>query len=132
MQLGQFERTVAGTIFGAVLPDAIAGGPRDLEILALHERALSMMPRGRAYGVRAAFLAVALFMPLLLCARPRTLMGLGALEREECLARLLDHRGYLMRQLGLLLKVFTCLAYFQHEDVRRRYGLPPAADAGRP
>jgi hypothetical protein len=132
MQLAQFERTVACTIFGTIVPDAIQGTPRDAEVLALHEQALALMPPLQAYGVRAAFLAAALLAPLVLCARPRTLMALGVEDREECLARLVHHRRYLVRQLGLLLKMFTCLAYFQHEGVRRSYGLPPAADPSVP
>jgi hypothetical protein len=55
-------------------------------------------------------------------------MGLATPDREECLARLVAHRRYLMRQLGILLKTISAMAYLQQDGVRSAFGLPPVAD----
>ena len=129
MRITDPERAVVRALFEAVIPgSATRPGAATVDLVPHHEAFLSGMPRAQAAGIRALFLLVALVGPLLLLGRARTLVRLPAPEREELVSRLTGHRIYLVRQLGLVVKMSACFSYFQHDDVRRAYDLPPVAD----
>jgi hypothetical protein len=132
MRLTAFERKATRAIFEAILPGTEDGLPAAAEhdLLAVHVEFLAAMPAVQRLGFRCGAVAAALAAPLLMMGRPCTLLALAPAEREVCLARLLGHRSYPVRQLGLLLKVAACMAYFQIDDVRATYGLPPVKDPG--
>lgn len=93
-----------------VATEDAAGFLRDIGIRA---------PGHVAWGIRAV-LWLALFAPLLLGGRLRTLLSLSMAERAALWNRALDHRWYSVRQLALLLKAFACLVRY---DVPRAGGV---------
>lgn len=134
MRLTEYERAVHRAVFDALLPGIEGGAPaaRDHDLIGSHERMLSEMPRPHALAFRGAFLGVQLVLPLAMLGRPSSFTRLDAAARERALDRLAKHRGYLLRQLALILKTAASFAYFQQDRVRAHFGLPPVADPGAP
>jgi hypothetical protein len=134
MRLTEYERDVHRAVFDSLLPGIPGGAPaaRDCDLIGAHERMLTDMPRPHALGFRGAFVGVQLVLPLAMLGRPTTFTRLDAEARERALERLAKHRGYLLRQLALLLKTAASFAYFQMPSVRAHFGLPPVADPGVP
>ena len=132
MRLNGVERAVTLAVFDAVLPGLAGGAPaaRDHDLIGAHERMLGAMPRVQALGFRAAFVVAELALPLLTLGRARRFSRLAQAERVEALTRVVHHRVYLVRQLGLLFKTAAGFAYFQQDGVRAHFGLPPVADPG--
>ena len=71
-------------------------------------------PAKVGWGVRAV-LWLALFAPLLLAGRVRTLLSLPRDEAAALWTRALDHRWYGVRQLALLLKAFACMLRYDDD-----------------
>jgi hypothetical protein len=82
-------------------------------------------------GLRVAVWVVAL-APAWALGRAQTLDELPAAGRTELIARLLDHRAYLVRGLATLLKLTATLAMMRSPAVRARSGYDRAADARSP
>lgn len=129
MRLSNLERAVTLAVFDAVLPGIAGGAPaaRDHDLLGAHERMLAGMPRPHALGFRAAFVATELGLPLAMLGRLGRFSRLGQADRIAALERVVKHRAYLIRQVGLLFKTAAGFAYFQVEGVRAHFGLPPVA-----
>jgi hypothetical protein len=132
MRLSGFERAVHLAVFDAVFPGIPGRVPaaRDHDLVGAHERMLAEMPRPHAVGFRLAFVALQVLLPLALLGRPVPFTWLARERGEEAIHRLVKHRGYLLRQLGLLIKTAASFAYFQQPGVRAHFGLPPVADPG--
>ncbi|MBI4864551.1 MAG: hypothetical protein HY815_30485 [Candidatus Riflebacteria bacterium] len=132
MKLAGLERTALEAIFDTVLPSgAQAGTSGDLpEMVAAHQSLLERLPSSHAGLIRLGMVAAAILLPIMIMGRPRTLMGLTKEERERCLAGLVGHRYYGLRQIGVALKLVCGLAYFGAPGVRSRHGLPPSRDPG--
>lgn len=75
-------------------------------------------PMGRI-GMRAALL-VAMLSPVLLLGRLRSFAALDSTERAAVLARICSHRLYMLRGLGVLLKLAASMAMFRVASVRGR------------
>lgn len=71
-------------------------------------------PAKVGWGVRAV-LWLALFAPLLLGGRLRTLLSLPRHEAAALWARALDHHRYGVRQLAMLLKAFACMLRYDDD-----------------
>ena len=131
MHLNAFERRVTAAVFDALLPgNASAPAARDHDLIGAHERMLTAMPKPHACGFRAAFVAAELGLPLVLLGRPGRFSALDLASRELAMKRLVYHRVYLARQVGLLFKTAAGFAYFQIDAVRAHFRLPPVADPG--
>ncbi len=82
-------------------------------------------------GLRVAVWVVAL-APAWALGRAQTLDEVPAATRTELLARLLEHRAYLVRGLATLLKLTATLAMMRSPAVRARSGYDRVADAHSP
>lgn len=129
MRLSNLERAVTLAVFDAVLPGIAGGAPaaRDHDLLGAHERMLAGMPKVHAMAFRAAFVATEFGLPLGMLGRARRFSRMALADRVSALERVVKHRAYLLRQLGLLFKTAAGFAYFQVEGVRAHFGLPPVA-----
>ncbi|MEZ4255444.1 MAG: hypothetical protein R3A78_06975 [Polyangiales bacterium] len=77
-----------------------------------------------ALGLRFALL-LATLAPIWLGGRWRLLPSLAPAERGVLLARMLGHRSFAVRELGMFLKVATCMALFRSDAMRAQTHYDP-------
>ncbi|MDB4929564.1 MAG: hypothetical protein JWM10_2048 [Myxococcaceae bacterium] len=70
-------------------------------------------------GMRAA-LVVAMLSPVFILGRFVTFTALGPAERSDVLARVCSHRVFVLRGIGVLLKLTASMAMFRVASVRAR------------
>ncbi|MBI4869040.1 MAG: hypothetical protein HY816_19035 [Candidatus Wallbacteria bacterium] len=128
MNLHPSELEALASLIEAILPGMGAGE----DLASRYGRFLEALGPVRGLGLRIAVRASAAGLPAVMLGRWARLGALGQQEREECVSRLLSHRRYLVRQVGLLLKVACCTIALQEPRTRERLGLPPVARPDRP
>ena len=70
-------------------------------------------------GLRGAVLGLALCPPVVI-GRLATFDTLSAADQERVLTRVADSRWFLVRQLPVTIKLFTCFAYLREGAIRDR------------
>lgn len=133
MIFSDFERRwIVSIMSGFIAPEG-AFVVRDGEVDYVH--AAGVMAANSRFkarlGLRAAVWVVAL-APAWSLGRAQTIDEVPAATRTELLARLLEHRVYLVRGLVTLLKLATTLAMLGSPSVRARTGYDRVADAYAP
>lgn len=126
----EFERRWVHDILSSFAPEAgesLAPPAAQIDYVAtfagMHA---SARPLARA-GFRLALWLVAL-SPCWLLRRGATMAGLPAAARRTLLARLLEHRVYVVREAAFLMKLAACLALFANDEVRARSGYDGRAE----
>lgn len=127
MKLFAFERAWAAAAFDAVLPeprsDVCSSAPRlphgltRLDPARRFDDMLAASPIEQAVGLRLTLWLVAL-APLWILLRPRTIVRIGAAERQLVLERLLASRTYAVRQLALAFKALAAMLYVRSPAIR--------------
>ncbi|MBW1880539.1 MAG: hypothetical protein JRI25_03980 [Deltaproteobacteria bacterium] len=113
-------------LLAAVLPpDPATGraGIGDLDLREFWEQLQRVAPPLIQLGLRAA-VWVLTWSPVFLLGRLRSFGGLSPEERDTLLVRAAGSRWYLLRQLADLLKLMACFAYFRHQSIREKLGVP--------
>ena len=127
--LGRGEHVVVETLLSAEDTPGLGLGILDTGYEAFREefRRTAVLPM--RLSLWAAFRAAIWVAPLLIGRLP----PLGRLAREErirALTRLTTHPAYLLRQLGMMLKMNVCLTFGADRRVQRFVGYPVQFDEG--
>lgn len=122
MKLFAFERRRARLIGQALVPPGVLGGRLDgVDSAEVYDRYLSVSPWWTALAVRLA-LWVTWYSPPFFLRRLRTLGGLSADERVQCLEALFVARPYAVREMAMLLKMAWCFVAMGRHDVIAHLG----------
>lgn len=128
--LGRGEHVVVETLLSAEDTPGLGLGILDTGYEAFREefRRTAVLPM--RLSLWAAFRAAIWIAPLLIGRLP-PLGRLGREERTRALTRLTTHPAYLLRQLGMMLKMNVCLAFGADRRVQRFVGYPVQFDEGQ-
>jgi hypothetical protein len=122
MYLTSFEKRWAVAVMEGFAPAGNRGlspEPGEIDYLgSLLAMARASTPLART-GLRLALWLTAL-APLWMLGRFRSVVTLSANERAALLERLMAHPLYLLRELGIYLKLATCMALFARRSLRDR------------
>lgn len=116
------ERRWAVAVLEGFAPVGGSGlAPREGEVdyLSTIQQMMRASTAKAAFGLRVG-LWIAALAPLWLLGKAKTLGSLSRERRAELLAKLLEHRFFLVRELTLLLKLSACMAMFARPALRGR------------
>ena len=123
MKLTKFELRVARALMCAIFP--VGADPRiteniaDLDLEKFTIYATSEVPFKPALGFRAV-IWMAIFAPLFVVGRFRTILGLTDDEREEFVSKMISSSIYEIRALFVFFKAFSSLYYFTNARLREQ------------
>jgi hypothetical protein len=119
-----FERRWAQVILDSFAPPegpGLAPRPGEVSTLGAFDKLRAGCSKPARLALRAAIWVVA-FSPLWMLGRARSFPALPRSERLTLLAKLLEHRSFLVRETAFLLKTVACMGLLESEAVRKRSG----------
>jgi hypothetical protein len=126
-----FEVRWARVEFDTIFPGASDAGLVSMDAMdveAFVRTTAAHVPAKAAFGLRIA-IWLAMFAPLFVLRRFKTLAGLDRADREKVITRLLANDSYAIRSLTLILKTIGALLYAGDPSVRARMHAKPVAEA---